>query len=408
MYEADGDEFVMRSKNSQLLMLVVTVVALCVFDSHKLVGPFINNIARRWLVRGIIQSQPTYLEQAIDLFETSASQESRVGQLAAAYFLRHQREKGLKILQETEASEEEFVYLLGLGDYLLNRQRTEEAEALYQAVSQVMPKWGPALYRQGKLYQQQGKWQAAVEAFQAAEQQAETFKGVHLEALPDVFYQAGESLAKLRHWDEAIASYEQAVLLAPDNPQFYIGLGWAWYWGYKDVDRAIEQFQQVSLLNPRNVGGYLHISDVYRLSGDYQQALIWIEKALLQDPQNEWIYIYRGHIFFLQGNYQEAEQDFLYALSLAPQTAGAHFWLGKVYWEQEWFDDSIVQFTMAVNYKPGNVLYHLELGKAYHQTGHLEQAMDEFAAVLRLDADNKEAQRLITEIKSQLEESGRQ
>jgi Tfp pilus assembly protein PilF len=70
----------------------------------------------------------------------------------------------------------------------------------------------------------------------------------------------------------AIASYQQAILLDPNNPQEYIALG-GLYYQLQQYDNAIRQFQTAANLKPDYSNAYYNLGHAYEAKGDLQSAL---------------------------------------------------------------------------------------------------------------------------------------
>ncbi|MCO6458439.1 MAG: protein kinase [Pirellulaceae bacterium] len=74
--------------------------------------------------------------------------------------------------------------------------------------------------------------------------------------LPAVHYAIGNMYLDLKRWDDAIAAYEQAVRLDPDNVWYHNRLGFTMAWKGGRDDDAIAQFRQSIRLDPHH--GWSH------------------------------------------------------------------------------------------------------------------------------------------------------
>ena len=79
---------------------------------------------------------------------------------------------------------------------------------------------------------------------------------------------------------------EQAVALAPDLAQVHVALGLFYYYGYRQYEQALAEFERAFQLQPNNVQALEYSGYVYRRQGQWQRCLDTLKKSLEQDPRN--------------------------------------------------------------------------------------------------------------------------
>ncbi len=77
----------------------------------------------------------------------------------------------------------------------------------------------------------------------------------------------------------SVASYRQAVLLDPTNPNLRISLGGIFY-ARKNYDEAIRLFQQAADLKPNYANAYYNMSAAYKEKKDYQNAYLAMQNVV--------------------------------------------------------------------------------------------------------------------------------
>ncbi len=127
------------------------------------------------------------------------------------------------------------------------------------------------------------------------------------------------------YWDntderlnKAKEAVDKALKLKPDLPEAHLALGYYYYWGSWDYDRALEQFAIAQKGQPNNSDLLAAISFVQRRQGKFEQAVTNLKKAAELDPRaydkaDEVATTYR-----LMRKYAEAEYYLDRVISLAP------------------------------------------------------------------------------------------
>ena len=94
----------------------------------------------------------------------------------------------------------------------------------------------------------------------------------------------GEILRTEKRHDEALAAFEQADKLDPDDVSTLLGIAWC----LKRLDRlddAIETMHRAYRASPKEPIVLYNIACYYSLAGDKEQALAWLGRALRMSPR---------------------------------------------------------------------------------------------------------------------------
>ena len=79
---------------------------------------------------------------------------------------------------------------------------------------------------------------------------------------------------------------EQAIALAPNLAQTYVALGVCYYYGYRDYERALAEFNKAIELQPNNSSALEYSGYVHRRQGKWEQSLKELQQVLKRDPRN--------------------------------------------------------------------------------------------------------------------------
>jgi WD40 repeat protein/tetratricopeptide (TPR) repeat protein len=116
---------------------------------------------------------------------------------------------------------------------------------------------------------------------------------------------AGFNLRQNGFLDEAIAEYQKAVALAPNDPMVHAGLGWALA-DKGQLDEAIAEYKKALALDARNVWARVHLGLALEKQGRLDEAITAYKRALAIDPASVPALWFLGDALFDQGRFDDA------------------------------------------------------------------------------------------------------
>ncbi|CCE06579.1 conserved hypothetical protein [Bradyrhizobium sp. STM 3843] len=132
----------------------------------------------------------------------------------------------------------------------------------------------------------------------------------------------GVDLSRRDDLDRAIADFDAAIRLWPDNAQAYRYRGRVWS-RKGDLDRAIADLDVAIRLDPKNPG-LLHDRGLIRQQrGEFDEALVDLDHAVRMSFSDAEIYSDRAAVWLAKGSYDRALADLDQALKLNPQLLSA-------------------------------------------------------------------------------------
>jgi tetratricopeptide (TPR) repeat protein len=118
--------------------------------------------------------------------------------------------------------------------------------------------------------------------------------------------------------NKAKEAVDRALELKPDLPEAHLALGYYYYWGSWDYDRALEQFAIAQKGQPNNSDLISAIGFVQRRQGKFEQAVVNLKKAAELDPRHFGRAEEVATTYRIMRKYAEAEYYLDRAISLAP------------------------------------------------------------------------------------------
>jgi serine/threonine protein kinase/Tfp pilus assembly protein PilF len=79
---------------------------------------------------------------------------------------------------------------------------------------------------------------------------------------------------------------DKAIELQPDLSEAYLAQGYSYYYGEGDYDSAIASFEKATSLSPNNSDVFTGLGLTYRRKGEWQRSLDYLREATELDPRN--------------------------------------------------------------------------------------------------------------------------
>ncbi len=119
---------------------------------------------------------------------------------------------------------------------------------------------------------------------------------------------------------------DRALALRPDLPEAHLALGFYYYWGSLDYERALAEFAIVQKSQPNSSDLFFAIGAVQRRQGKWEEMVANLKKAAELDPRSSWKAYDVGSTLINIRRYAEAEGWFDRAISLSPDSPLPYIW----------------------------------------------------------------------------------
>jgi serine/threonine protein kinase/tetratricopeptide (TPR) repeat protein len=148
------------------------------------------------------------------------------------------------------------------------------------------------------------------------------------------FAEAAAALARSqlsRHWfvlplapaelEEVKSIIDHALALAPNSPEAHFALGLFFYWGRRQYEMALAEFNRTLELQPNNALARQWCAYVYRRRGEWERSLADFQRAQELDPRDAQIPANIGATYMSLRLWKDAELAASRALAIDPQDA---------------------------------------------------------------------------------------
>jgi TolB-like protein len=148
------------------------------------------------------------------------------------------------------------------------------------------------------------------------------------------FVEAAAELARSRlgrHWDvsplapaeleETKSLIDRAMALAPNSSEVHFALGLFFYYGHRQYEMALTEFNRTLELQPNNALARQYRAYVYRRRGEWERSLADFQWTEQLDPRNAFIPDAIGSTYLALRLWKDAQRAELRALAIDPHNA---------------------------------------------------------------------------------------
>jgi len=190
--------------------------------------------------------------------------------------------------------------------------------------------------------------------------------------------------------EEAIAHYEQALRIKPDDAKAHNNLGVALK-DQRKVPEAIAHYEQALRIRPNFAEAHNNLGVALAQTGKIEEAIAHFEQALGIEPDYAEAHYHLGNALAQTGKIEEAIAHFEQALGIEPDDAEAHYNLGNVFLREGKVSDAIGHYEQALRIKPDHAEAHYNCGVALELVDRVRDAITHYEYALRIKPDYAEA-----------------
>lgn len=194
--------------------------------------------------------------------------------------------------------------------------------------------------------------------------------------LADTFAQAGR-------YDEAIATFQQAIRIRPDDPHGHNDLGNVLVLAGRPAE-ALPHFERALALKPDMADALSNFGNALRSLGRSEEAIVQYRRALELKPDHAGALNNLGAELAQTGRSQEAVPLFERALRVKPADAAMHDNLAGALRELRRFDAALAEHETALRLKPDSAEAHANFARTLAALGRFDEAWRHFERALEI------------------------
>src|SRR5437868_5428907 len=126
------------------------------------------------------------------------------------------------------------------------------------------------------------------------------------------------------HREKARLNAEESLRLQPNLPEGHLARGFSYYYGDRDYERALSEFEIAIRDLPNEADAYSAIAAIQRRQGKWAESTANFEKAVSLDPKNASVLFNFAVNYMAQRDFEAADKLFDRAIAVDPHSFSAH------------------------------------------------------------------------------------
>ncbi len=200
---------------------------------------------------------------------------------------------------------------------------------------------------------------------------------------------AGKTRAQLGYWQNDGVLFNHALAVTENNFVACINLG-TWLSKNGRIPEALAQYDTALKMSPEDPLIWYDVGNAHASLGDWDEAISDYRHALQFTPDKPNLLNNLGCALMAKNQLPEAIASIEAALKAKPDFAYAHNSLGTAFFKQGRFDESAQEFAAALKLAPDNPQFYANLGDTLVRLGKAAAAADCYQQALQLEPGNQE------------------
>ena len=120
--------------------------------------------------------------------------------------------------------------------------------------------------------------------------------------------------------EKARLNADESLRLEPNLPEGHLALGFSYYYGDRDYERALAEFEIAKRDLPNEAQAYMAIGAIQRRQGKWTESTANLEKAAALDPKNASMLVNLAWNYMAVRNFEAADKTVDRAIAVAPKS----------------------------------------------------------------------------------------
>jgi tetratricopeptide (TPR) repeat protein/Zn-dependent protease len=201
------------------------------------------------------------------------------------------------------------------------------------------------------------------------------------QAIPETWFERGQTLSSSGQFDDAIASYDMALKEPNPKAEVWYGRAIALH-QTKRYPEALADYEQTLALAPNHSYAWANKARILRSCGDFNASMMAYDRSLKARPTNASCWHERGALLRDLGQMAEAALDFETALRHERENAALWIEYAELLCTIGQPDKAISSYRRALRLDPENIAVWRSQGNLYLQRGQAQNALRCYSTAL--------------------------
>jgi tetratricopeptide (TPR) repeat protein len=198
------------------------------------------------------------------------------------------------------------------------------------------------------------------------------------------YVKQGDEFKNKTDYDQAIAAYNEALRLEPNNAAAYRGRGTSWTFK-REYDKALADHDEAIRLEPSNSYGYQDRALTWKSQGKHDRAIADYTESIRLNPRTAVPYTSRAKSWQAQGNFDNAIADYSEAIRLEPQDKFYYGNRAQALIAKGDAEGAIADYDRQIELDPRYSFAYSGRARAWQSRGDYDRALADLAEAIRFD-----------------------
>jgi protein O-GlcNAc transferase len=199
-----------------------------------------------------------------------------------------------------------------------------------------------------------------------------------------------QNFRQLKRFNEAVANYDQAIFLAPDDASTFYNRGNALQ-ELKRFDDAVASYDQAITLKPGYAGAFYNRGNALQELKHFDDAVASYDHAITLKPNHAGTFNNRGNALQALKRSDEALASYDRAIALGADDASTFYNRGVALQDLKRFEEAVASYDRAIILKPGHPGTFFNRGNALQALKRFDEALASYDHATMLKPDYAEA-----------------
>ncbi len=196
-------------------------------------------------------------------------------------------------------------------------------------------------------------------------------------------YLCHETYQRNKVWNSSRLLWENVIKQYKNVPIAYNNLG-SYFQKHNQLDTALLNFNEALRLKAQFPEALTNRSDIWRVKGNYVQAIADCDSAIATDKNCTEAYMNRGIAYCFVNRFDDALCDFTFVVKRKGGQASLYTNRGNLYDMKGKIDSALADYSMAVQLDPENADAYFSLGRTDYKLKKYKDAVENLTRAIEL------------------------
>ncbi len=210
------------------------------------------------------------------------------------------------------------------------------------------------------------------------------------EAEEQLYIDQGIAIFRQKRYEEAIQIFDKVLAINPRNETAYYSKGQIFRLTGR-MEEALAAYEMAIIINPNWWRVYAGKAMLYENQKNDAEAIKWYQRAIKTNPNIVILYFRLAYIFHMSGREEDAISYYDRCIAVDPSFSTAYLNKGVLLKSQGKSAEALALYQKAASFDQGNPSIFFNMGNAYLDLRQYKRALENYEITLQLNPNHSKA-----------------